>query len=168
MRGRKERNQEVVGSLALLALLVACLTSNETKRMKLSSSSLAFSFNSTNFKKNLIPLHQQHQSLRALGVLSSRFKFKKYSNPTNRYTFNLKTRLHSTVHEHQHQDQKQQQQHQQHQTQHTTNQSIMSSANMGRGMGGRIEQAFATAKDKGEAAFVSFVTAGYPSIQGER
>lgn len=36
---------------------------------------------------------------------------------------------------------------------------------MGRGMGGRIEQAFATAKDKGEAAFVSFVTAGYPSIQ---
>ena len=39
---------------------------------------------------------------------------------------------------------------------------------MGRGMGGRIEQAFATAKDKGEAAFVSFVTAGYPSIQGER
>jgi len=41
----------------------------------------------------------------------------------------------------------------------------MSSTNMGRGMGGRIEQAFATAKDKGEAAFVSFVTAGYPSIQ---
>ena len=138
--------------------------------MKLGSSSSTFSFISTNFKKNLIPSHQQHQSLRALGVLSSRFRFKKYSNPTHWYTFNLKARLHSTVHEHrdQHQDQQQQQQQQQLQTQHTTNQSIMSSTNMGRGMGGRIEQAFATAKDKGEAAFVSFVTAGYPSIQGER
>lgn len=34
---------------------------------------------------------------------------------------------------------------------------------MRRGIGGRIEDAFASAKDRGEAAFVSFVTAGYPS-----
>ena len=38
---------------------------------------------------------------------------------------------------------------------------------MKRGMGGRIEEAFAAAKDKGEAAFVSFVTAGYPTPEGE-
>jgi tryptophan synthase alpha subunit len=38
---------------------------------------------------------------------------------------------------------------------------------MRRGTGGRIEQAFATAKEKGEAAFVSFVTAGYPSADGK-
>ena len=38
---------------------------------------------------------------------------------------------------------------------------------LGRGMGGRIEEAFAAAKAKGEAAFVSFVTAGYPTAQGE-
>jgi len=38
----------------------------------------------------------------------------------------------------------------------------MTSANMERGAGGRIEEAFAAAKDRGEAAFVSFVTAGYP------
>jgi hypothetical protein len=37
---------------------------------------------------------------------------------------------------------------------------------MERGMGGRIEMAFATAKERGEAAFVSFVTAGYPSAKG--
>jgi hypothetical protein len=37
---------------------------------------------------------------------------------------------------------------------------------MERGMGGRIEEAFATAKERGEAAFVSFVTAGYPSAKG--
>jgi hypothetical protein len=43
----------------------------------------------------------------------------------------------------------------------------MSSANMQRGMGGRIEEAFATAKDKGEAVFVSFVTAGYPKAEGK-
>lgn len=43
----------------------------------------------------------------------------------------------------------------------------MSSANMQRGMGGRIEDAFAAAKDKGEAAFVSFVTAGYPAAEGK-
>lgn len=38
----------------------------------------------------------------------------------------------------------------------------MISATMPRGSGGRIEDAFAAAKDRGEAAFVSFVTAGYP------
>ena len=35
-----------------------------------------------------------------------------------------------------------------------------------RGNGGRIEDAFAAAKAKNEAAFVSFVTAGYPTAQG--
>jgi len=34
---------------------------------------------------------------------------------------------------------------------------------MNRGNGGRIEEAFASAKSKGEAAFVSFLTAGYPN-----
>lgn len=43
----------------------------------------------------------------------------------------------------------------------------MTSATMERGIGGRIEDAFAAAKDRGEAAFVSFVTAGYPTSQGE-
>lgn len=43
----------------------------------------------------------------------------------------------------------------------------MTSTNMRRGIGGRIEDAFAAAKDRGEAAFVSFVTAGYPSPEGE-
>lgn len=38
---------------------------------------------------------------------------------------------------------------------------------MERGVGGRIEDAFAAAKEKGEAAFVTFVTAGYPRAQGE-
>ena len=38
---------------------------------------------------------------------------------------------------------------------------------MQRGVGGRIEEAFAAAKEKGEAAFVTFVTAGYPAAQGE-
>ena len=42
----------------------------------------------------------------------------------------------------------------------------MSTENMRRGSGGRIENAFATAKEKGEAAFVSFVTAGYPTAEG--
>jgi len=37
------------------------------------------------------------------------------------------------------------------------------SIGMKRGRGGRIEDAFATAKDKGEAAFITFVTAGYPT-----
>jgi len=38
--------------------------------------------------------------------------------------------------------------------------------NMERGVGGRIEDAFQAAKDRGEAAFVTFVTAGYPSAKG--
>jgi len=38
-------------------------------------------------------------------------------------------------------------------------------ANMERGVGGRIEDAFASAKERGEAAFVSFITAGYPSAE---
>lgn len=41
-------------------------------------------------------------------------------------------------------------------------------ADMERGVGGRIEKAFAAAKEKGEAAFVTFVTAGYPTADGEK
>jgi tryptophan synthase alpha subunit len=37
---------------------------------------------------------------------------------------------------------------------------------MERGVGGRIVDAFATAKANGEAAFITFVTAGYPSAKG--
>jgi hypothetical protein len=37
---------------------------------------------------------------------------------------------------------------------------------MERGVGGRIEDAFASAKERGEAAFVTFVTAGYPTAKG--
>lgn len=33
-------------------------------------------------------------------------------------------------------------------------------------MGGRIEEAFRAAKERGEAAFVTFVTAGYPAAKG--
>jgi len=40
---------------------------------------------------------------------------------------------------------------------------MTSVADMERGYNGRIEAAFAAAKEKGEAAFVSFVTAGYPN-----
>lgn len=39
-------------------------------------------------------------------------------------------------------------------------------ADMERGMGGRIEEAFAAAKERGEAAFVTFITAGYPTKDG--
>ena len=39
-------------------------------------------------------------------------------------------------------------------------------SDLGRGMGGRIEEAFAASKEKGEAAFVTFVTAGYPTADG--
>ena len=39
--------------------------------------------------------------------------------------------------------------------------------NMERGIDGRIEDAFATAKASGEAAFITFVTAGYPSAKGK-
>ena len=38
---------------------------------------------------------------------------------------------------------------------------------MERGVGGRIESAFETAKIKGEAAFVTFITAGYPTAEGQ-
>lgn len=38
----------------------------------------------------------------------------------------------------------------------------ISVANMERGMGGRLEEAFEMAKARGEAAFVAFITAGYP------
>lgn len=41
-------------------------------------------------------------------------------------------------------------------------------SNLPRSMGGRIENAFAAAKERHEAAFVTFVTAGYPSAKGER
>jgi hypothetical protein len=40
--------------------------------------------------------------------------------------------------------------------------------NMERGVNGRIEAAFATAKEKGETAFISFVTAGYPTAEGTK
>jgi len=39
---------------------------------------------------------------------------------------------------------------------------VMAVADMQRGMGGRLEDAFETSKSKGEAAFVAFITAGYP------
>ena len=39
-------------------------------------------------------------------------------------------------------------------------------AEMERGLGGRIEAAFEAAKEKGEAAFVTFITAGYPNADG--
>ena len=43
----------------------------------------------------------------------------------------------------------------------------MNVSEMRRGMGGRLEEAFAAAKESGKAAFVSFVTAGYPAAEGE-
>jgi hypothetical protein len=43
---------------------------------------------------------------------------------------------------------------------------IVKVAEMERGLGGRIEGAFEAAKVKGEAAFVTFITAGYPTAQG--
>ena len=39
-------------------------------------------------------------------------------------------------------------------------------AAMRRGMGGRVEEAFAAAKEAGRAPFVPFVTAGYPRADG--
>ena len=41
-------------------------------------------------------------------------------------------------------------------------------ADMERGIGGRIEDAFQAAKEKSEAAFVTFITAGYPAKEGEK
>ena len=49
-------------------------------------------------------------------------------------------------------------------------QNMSSSAaieSMPRGIGGRIEEAFAKCKERGEAAFVTFVTAGFPVKEGE-
>jgi hypothetical protein len=43
----------------------------------------------------------------------------------------------------------------------------ISVANMNRGIGGRLEDAFAASKERGEAAFITFVTAGYPRAEGE-
>lgn len=65
-------------------------------------------------------------------------------------------------------------QHQQRNTFKTTSSSSLgvasvdaiSVADMERGVGGRIEAAFESAKEKGEAAFVTFITAGYPNAQG--
>ena len=42
----------------------------------------------------------------------------------------------------------------------------MAVTDMERGIGGRIEAAFEAAKAKGEAAFVTFITAGYPTAKG--
>ena len=42
----------------------------------------------------------------------------------------------------------------------------MAISDMERGVGGRIEAAFEAAKAKGEAAFVTFITAGYPTAEG--
>ena len=39
-------------------------------------------------------------------------------------------------------------------------------ASVKRGIGGRIEESFAAAKAAGRAAFVTFVTAGYPRSEG--
>jgi len=42
----------------------------------------------------------------------------------------------------------------------------ISVVNMERGIGGRLEEAFETTKSKGEAAFVAYITAGYPTKDG--
>jgi hypothetical protein len=42
----------------------------------------------------------------------------------------------------------------------------ISVADMERGVGGRIEEAFGAARERGEAAFVTFITAGYPTAKG--
>ena len=46
--------------------------------------------------------------------------------------------------------------------------AMCSVPSMPRGHGGRIEEAFAKCKERGEAAFVPFITAGYPAKEGER
>ena len=43
----------------------------------------------------------------------------------------------------------------------------MSVSEMRRGMGGRLEESFAASKESGKAAFISFITAGYPTPEGE-
>lgn len=46
-------------------------------------------------------------------------------------------------------------------------QNITNVESMSRGHNGRIEQAFAKCKISNEAAFVTFVTAGFPSKEGK-
>ena len=45
--------------------------------------------------------------------------------------------------------------------------NMSAAQSMERGHNGRIEEAFAQAKERGEAAFVTFVTAGFPEKNGE-
>ena len=47
------------------------------------------------------------------------------------------------------------------------NRKMSAVQSMARGHNGRIEEAFAQAKERGEAAFVTFVTAGFPEKDGE-
>jgi len=47
------------------------------------------------------------------------------------------------------------------------NRKMSAVQSMERGHNGRIEEAFAQAKERGEAAFVTFVTAGFPEKDGE-
>lgn len=42
---------------------------------------------------------------------------------------------------------------------------MVSTAEMSRGYDGRLEATFAAAKDKGESAFITFITAGYPRAE---
>jgi len=46
-------------------------------------------------------------------------------------------------------------------------QNITNVESMSRGHDGRIEHAFAKCKERNEAAFVTFVTAGFPSKEGK-
>jgi hypothetical protein len=46
-------------------------------------------------------------------------------------------------------------------------QMIANVESMSRGHNGRIEHAFAKCKERNEAAFVTFVTAGFPSKEGK-
>ena len=48
---------------------------------------------------------------------------------------------------------------------HVASTEPISVSDMQRGIGGRIENAFEAAKERGEAAFVTFVTAGYPRAE---
>lgn len=47
------------------------------------------------------------------------------------------------------------------------NRNMSEVQSMQRGHNGRIEEAFAQAKERGEAAFVTFCTAGFPVKEGE-
>ena len=48
----------------------------------------------------------------------------------------------------------------------TDSKGAIATADMERGMGGRLESAFESAKEKREATFVAFMTAGYPKAEG--